>query len=599
MKPSIDRFRWLALSAAVMTFLLIVVGGIVRVTGSGLGCPDWPLCYGRLIPPFEFEALIEYSHRLAASLTSPLVFASAFWAWRRYRAETWILWPAALASLFLIIQILLGAVTVLWETPPTIVAVHLGNALIILALMLIVTVVSFEKAAGLEEPARLSLRSRPGRLSVATVATIFLVLVSGAFVTSSGASASCAGWPLCDGAAWPGHLLGQVHMLHRALAGIGGVMVAAFAYLAWRQRFDRPAVFVAAAATSALLAAQVLIGALNVLKGFPQVVNALHVATATAAWGMLVVTAALAMHDSEVPSPADLRDKPARSPGLRELISVTKPIIVALLLVTTIAAMIVAAGGWPGTELVLWTMLGGALAAGGAGALNQYTDRALDRQMARTSRRPLPGGKIGSVEVLAFGLVMCIAAFYILALFVNLVAALLALAGMIYYVPFYSLALKGSTTHNIVIGGGAGAIPPLVGWAAATGSVSVGAFFLFALVFFWTPPHFWALALVRKKDYERAGVPMLPVVYGEEQTRREILLYTILLIALSLMLPVASVGSLMFFALALILGSILFYYAWVLWRRGGINLAWKLYRYSSVYLALIFGALVLDTFVMH
>lgn len=598
MQPQTNRFRWLALSATVMTFLLIVVGGIVRVTGSGLGCPDWPLCYGRLIPPLEFEALIEYSHRLAASLTSPLVFATAFLAWRRYRDEPWILWPSVLGVVFLIVQILLGGVTVLWETPPTIVAVHLGNALIILALMLVVTVVAFEKSAGLVEQVKLSLKRRLGRLASATTATLFLALVSGALVTSSGASGSCAGWPLCDGAVWPGHLLGQVHMLHRLLAAVTALMVAGLTYLAWRERFSRPAVFVAASATLTLLAAQVLIGALNVLQGFPQILNGLHVATATATWGMLVVTAALAMHDSRVPSPADLHDRPAVSPGLRELLSLTKPIIVALLLVTTLAAMVVAEGGWPGTGTVLWTMLGGGMAAGGAGALNQYTDRALDRQMARTSRRPLPGGKIGSVEVLAFGLVLCIAAFYTLAAFVNLVTALLALLGMLYYVPFYSLALKGSTTHNIVIGGGAGAIPPLVGWAAATGSVSVGAFFLFALVFFWTPPHFWALALVRQKDYERAGVPMLPVVYGEQQTRREILLYTVQLIALTLILPVASVGSLLFFVCALVLGSVLFYYAWRLWKQGGIKLAWRMYRYSSVYLALIFAALVLDTLVM-
>lgn len=598
MQTSFHRFRWLALSAAVMTFLLIAVGGIVRVTGSGLGCPDWPLCYGRLIPPFEYEALIEYSHRLTATLTSPLVLASAFWAWRSYRSERWILWPSLLAALFLVVQVLLGGVTVLWETPPTIVAVHLGNALIILALMLVVTVVAFEKSSGLREMVRLSLSRRLGRLSLATVVTVFLVLVSGAFVTSSGASTSCGGWPLCDRMLWPGHLLGQVHMLHRVLAAVAAVMVAGLTAFAWQSRFTRPSVFVAASATLALLAAQTLIGALNVQQGFPRVLNGLHVATATATWGVLVIAAALAMHDTEIPAPADLREAPEKSAGLGEFLALMKPIIVALLLVTTLTAMIVAKGSWPGTGRVLWTMLGGALAAGGAGALNQYTDRALDRKMARTSRRPLPGGKVGSVEVLVFGLVACIAAFYLLALFVNLLTALLALAGMLYYVPFYSLALKGSTTHNIVIGGGAGAIPPLVGWAAATGSVSVGAFFLFALVFFWTPPHFWALALVRQRDYERAGVPMLPVVYGEQQTRREILLYTVQLIALSLILPVASVGNLLFFICALVLGSVLLYYAWRLWKKGGINLAWRMYRYSSVYLALIFAALVVDTLVM-
>lgn len=581
-----------------MTFLLIVVGGIVRVTGSGLGCPDWPLCYGRLIPPLEFEALIEYSHRLTASLTSPLILATAFFAWRRYREERWILWPSLAAVLLLGGQIGLGAITVVWETPPNIVAVHLGNALLILALTLVVTVVAFEKATGLVEQVTLSLRPRLGRLALATLATVFLVLVSGSFVTSSGASGSCAGWPLCDGRFWPGHLLGQVHMLHRITAAGAGILVAGLTAVSYRSRFSRPAVFVAACVTTALIAAQVYVGAMNVLRGFPEVINGLHVASATASWGMLVVTTALAMHETRIPAPADLHNRPSEAPGLNELLSLTKPVIVALLLVTTLAAMIVAADGWPGGRLVFWTLAGGALAAGGAGALNQYTDRALDQRMARTSRRPLPGGRIGSVEVLVFGLVLCIAAFYVLATLVNLTTGLLALAGMIYYVPFYSLALKGTTTHNIVIGGGAGAIPPLVGWAAATGTVTVGAFFLFALVFFWTPPHFWALALVRRRDYQRAGVPMLPVVYGEQQTRREILLYTIQLFALSLILPVASVGGGLFFVSALVLGSILLYYAFRLWRAGGIPLAWRMYRYSSVYLALIFGALVADTLIM-
>jgi protoheme IX farnesyltransferase len=174
----------------------------------------------------------------------------------------------------------------------------------------------------------------------------------------------------------------------------------------------------------------------------------------------------------------------------------TKPIVVALLLVTTFAAMIVGAGKFPEIDLILWTLLGGGFTAGGASAINQYIDRDRDKAMTRTSKRPLPDGRLSGIQVIRF---------VILAVFVNLISAVLALFGIVYYVVLYSLILKPTTPQNIVIGGGAGAIPPLVGWAAATGSLSIPAFFLFALIFFWTPPHFWALALLKERDYARAG----------------------------------------------------------------------------------------------
>lgn len=283
--------------------------------------------------------------------------------------------------------------------------------------------------------------------------------------------------------------------------------------------------------------------------------------------------------------------------GLRDYLMLTKPIVLALLLVTTLAAMIVAAEGMPSPGLFLWTMIGGAFSAGGASALNQYIDRIRDGKMARTKRRPLPEGRLHPNSVILFGTLLCVGGFYTLAIFVNLLSAALALAGMIYYVVFYSLILKPTTTQNIVIGGGAGAIPPLVGWAAATDGLSMPAFFLFALVFFWTPPHFWALALLKRRDYARAGVPMLPVVKGPHETRWQIMLYTVQVVALTLLLPLARLGGHIYFLTALLLGGGLVFFAWRLWREGGNQPAYKMYRYSSTYLALIFAALVLDTFI--
>lgn len=587
-------FLWLALAAAVMTFVLIVAGGVVRVTGSGLGCPDWPLCYGRLLPPLEATAIIEYTHRLAASVTSPLILAVAGLAWLHHREARWIRNLATLSVLFLALQIALGAVTVLTETPPTITALHLGNALVILSLQVAVAVFAFRLNTG--RSIRLSLADPLSRAAAATAVTTFVLLVSGALVTSSGATASCAGWPLCDGRIWPPTLLSQVHMLHRVVAAVTGLLIVALGVTAWKYRAERPVAFIAAATTAVLIAVQIGLGALNVLRGFPPLINGLHIVTASAVWAALIVTTALALLRPQPEFDAPNASQAGKSPSVRDLLSLTKPIIVALLLVTTLAATIVAAGGWPGTGLVLWTLVGGALSAGGAGALNQYIDRHTDRAMARTSRRPIPGGRLHAAVVVAFGIGLCVLGFYVFAVFVNLLSALLALAGMLYYVVLYSIGLKQLTTHNIVIGGGAGAIPPLVGWAAATGQLSVGAFLLFAVIFFWTPPHFWALALVRRKDYARAGVPMLPVVHGERQTRREILLYTIQVVALTLLLPVARLGGWLFVVAAATLGAGLVLTAWTLWRQGGNRNAWRMYRFSSLYLALLFGALVLDTF---
>jgi protoheme IX farnesyltransferase len=286
-----------------------------------------------------------------------------------------------------------------------------------------------------------------------------------------------------------------------------------------------------------------------------------------------------------------------RKQRVLDFFHLTKPIIVALLLVTTYSGMVVAAKALPSLSLAFWTLLGGALAAGGSGALNQYIDRETDKRMTRTARRPIAAGRMTPAEGYAFGLALLVISFYLLAGFVNLLAALLALAGMIYYIVVYSIWLKHATVQNIVIGGGAGAIPPLVGWAAATGHLSIPALFLFAIIFMWTPPHFWALALVKQKDYARAGVPMLPVVRGERVTRAQILIYTLELVGLTLLMSVLGMAGGFYTISAILLGGMLLYSAWKVWRVGGNKIAWQMYRYSSMYLAFLFVALVVDALV--
>jgi protoheme IX farnesyltransferase len=276
-----------------------------------------------------------------------------------------------------------------------------------------------------------------------------------------------------------------------------------------------------------------------------------------------------------------------------DYVTLTKPRVQLLLLLTTVTTMYVA--GDPSLSLVALTVLGGSLSAGGAAAVNHYWDRDIDAQMARTATRPVPSGRVSPRAALAYGLILEALSFALLATAVNLLSAFLALAGFLGYVFVYTIWLKRSTPQNIVIGGAAGAVPPLVGWAAVTGGLDPAALYLFAIVFYWTPPHFWALSLLMKDEYARVGVPMMPVVHGEVETRRQIVLYTTLLFVLTL-LPVAfGFFGAIYAAAAVALGGVFLAYAVRLQRRADRASALRTYLYSLLYLALLFGAMVLDT----
>jgi len=278
---------------------------------------------------------------------------------------------------------------------------------------------------------------------------------------------------------------------------------------------------------------------------------------------------------------------------IRDLVALTKPRIISLLLVTTIAPMFVA--GDPSWELVLVVFVGGYLMAGGANAVNMYLDRDIDDRMARTRLRPLPSGRMQPREVLAFGLLLATSATWLLAQFANVLTAALALAGFYLYVLLYTRWLKRSTPQNIVIGGAAGAFPPLVGWAAVTGSIDLMAVYMFLIVFYWTPPHFWALALNKQQDYGRAGVPMAPLVWGETETKRQMVWYTVILIALTVLPWAMGALGLPYLASALVLGALLFRgVVRVLRAESFVEPAWSVYKYSLLYLALLFAAMVVD-----
>lgn len=283
----------------------------------------------------------------------------------------------------------------------------------------------------------------------------------------------------------------------------------------------------------------------------------------------------------------------AHSSLLRDMVTLTKPRIISLLLVTTVAPMFVA--GNPTWLSVVVVLVGGYLMAGGANAVNMYLDRDIDTQMSRTRLRPIPSGRMGPRAVLAFGVALATAATYLLARFTNVLTAMLALAGFYFYVFVYTRWLKRTTPQNIVIGGAAGAFPPLVGWAAMTGTLDLTAVYLFLIVFYWTPPHFWALALLKQRDYGRAGVPMAPLVWGERETMRQMLWYNVILIVLTLLPFTFGAFGMIYFASALVLGVVLLLgVIRIMTTPEWTKPAWQVYKFSLLYLALLFLAMVID-----
>lgn len=303
--------------------------------------------------------------------------------------------------------------------------------------------------------------------------------------------------------------------------------------------------------------------------------------------------------DSTIRSDLPLRDV------FRAYFELTKPYIVVLLVFTCVTAMVVAANGLPPFGLLLPTIIGGTFAAAGSSAINQYIDREMDAKMTRTARRPIPSGRVQPQNALLFGMGLVAWSVLILGVFVNWLAAGLAFLGAIYYVILYTLILKRNTVVNIVIGGGAGAIPCLVGWAAMNNSLSLEAFILFAIVFYWTPPHSWALAILVNKDYAQANVPMMPVARGERATSWQILFYSIQLVlitllpGLTLLLPAADMLGWFYIVAAALLGIGLLRMSVLLLQVADKATARKVYKYSSVYLAFLFLAMIVDRIIVN
>src|SRR6266567_4361130 len=453
------------------------------------------------------------------------------------------------------------------------------------------------------------------RIAWAAVAFTYFLVALGGTVRTTDSGLSCPDWPLCYGKAFATidyHTF--LEQFHRYVAGIVSVLVVTLAISAlisaWRRRKVAPGQAWIALAGGVLFVAQAIVGGLIVLLYKPAFVAGLHLALATAVWGTLVLLAALAtkqwraaLQEQEVGAADEAEEaqtvEPKKELGpvqqtIANYIDLMKPHVTVLLLGTTAAAMAIAYQGLPPLGLVAATLLGGAMAAGSANCINCYIDRDIDQIMGRTQRRSLPSGRVQPHHALIFGIVLGIGSFVVLSAFVNLLSATLACSAILFYVFVYTLGLKRTSAQNIVIGGAAGAVPVLVGWAAVTNSITLPAIWLFAIIFYWTPPHFWALSLLIQKDYEKAHVPMLPVVMGESETRKQIFLYSLLLLAVTLILFLMHTMGYLYLVGAVVLGGIMIYMSIRLLRDQTKKWAKTLFWYSNCYLAAIFAIMVVD-----
>jgi protoheme IX farnesyltransferase len=636
MSTPLTGFQKLALTAVVATFTMVVIGVVVRSTGSGLGCPDWPLCYGELIPSLgDTPAWIESIHRWWGVIVGFILLALAIASLRSMRKTRSIVFGSLAALVLAGFQAWLGKVTVESGNSGESVTAHLATALLLLGAVIFVFIRS-------RYPAKLPLDSGSQRMTLVIAfgaAAIYALLLFGANVTSSSAALVFPDWPLMNGQLLPefsadptAASLQMANFAHRVVAAIVAIVMIAITIYVWRyariKSEDDPTAAGASrlvglvGTATALYAIEVVVGAMQIWTTLAAWAVSLHLALASGIWGLMVAAVFYSWYDARVTEPSaqarptsETADSgqpdtpqhasPMTAPATfrqkaRAYIALTKPRIIELLLVTTVPAMVLA---WRFVDdldpahfawLVVATLIGGSLAAGAANAINCYIDRDIDLIMVRTRRRPLPAHEVAPQDGLIFGLILTVVSFAWLALTTNLVAAFLSLLAIAFYVVVYTMLLKRSTPQNIVLGGAAGALPPVIGWAAVTGNIALPALLLFAVVFYWTPPHFWALSLRIRDDYAAANVPMLPVTHGVRETTHQIALYSVLMVMLTLVFFAVAQMGLVFLAGALVLGALFLFQAFAMARQGTDERAVKLYRYSITYLSALFGLIILD-----
>jgi heme o synthase len=589
------------------TIGLVVIGVIVRATDSGMGCPDWPLCYGQLIPPttdsgdiIAYKAWLEWIHRAIAAVIGLIVLAVVFIALRNLKDRR-SLQGASIALLALVLfQAWLGRQTVLESNSGQSVTAHLASAMAFVGLQVWVLARS-----GYDETLA-GIRRASGSVVAPLIAAgaIYALLLFGSNVTGTDTGLLYPDWPLMGGTLFPPITeLATPMIVHRYATAIVALILISAIWIVRREKGSPMLVRQLLTYGAVVFAVQCVIGAIQIFTKLAPWTQTLHVALATVIWVLTVGAASVALlegRSAAVVTPAgNQRSRPTLRETIFAYVALTKPRIVELLLITTVPAMLLAAHGFPPLTLIAATLVGGTLSAASANVFNCIIDADIDAKMARTAARPLVTGRISIGSALLFASILGVASFLFLAFTTTMMAAFVSLLAIAFYVLIYTLILKRSTPQNIVIGGAAGALPPVIGWAAVTGDISLVPILLFALVFYWTPPHFWALALRIGPDYAAAGVPMLPVTAGPAETARQIWLYTILLVVMSLMLWAVAGMGLVYLAVAVIGGGIFLLRAWRLRSDvlgdGLLRGATRLYRYSISYLTLIFAAIAIDS----
>lgn len=572
-------FRRLILMTAAATLLVVLLGGAVRA-------------FTEFAPQ-----LLETGYRLSALLAASLAIGTGVLGrarWAEHRAQQFSL------SAITVLSFVVGLGGSSLGQLRTVAVPHPGVIMVIIAAWLVAAVY-----AGGERPYRSRFAMFRSQWQVPLYAALatYVVTVLGSYLKSLGAAATCSGWPLC-----PEVFSGQMgsvafaHIGHRTAAALAGLLLLYTVVYVWRRHLHRPILLVLTGAAVVLFTSQVLLGQQAAESTLSQLGAFGHLVIAAALVSTLVALAVVGYYSPSLPAitgASVAMALPASLPlgeVMRAYVTLTKPRILMLLIITGYAAMWVAAGGFPSIPLTLVSMFGLAMSCGAANAINMWYDQDIDAIMKRTQKRPIPAGLLTPAQVLGFGVLTGALSFVLLAFAVNLLTAVLSLSGLLFYVLIYTMWLKRSTDQNIVIGGAAGAVPPLVGWAAVTGSLSWGAIVMFLIVFVWTPPHFWALALFRNDDYRRAGVPMLPVVRGERYTKWQILLYTLLLIPTTVGLYWTGVVGQFYLWVSLVAGLIYLAINVVLFfeKLPAYKWAVRSFAWSIFWLGFIFLAMVLD-----
>ncbi len=606
------KFARAAMGILALTVAVIVYGAFVRASLSGDGCGNsWPLCGGSLIPDLTLsKRVVEFSHRISGALLFLPVTGLFIWSLFRFPKGASARRMAGWAFGLTIFEALIGAALVLfgWVTVDKSYAravtmpIHLMSTF---ALTASLTLAAYYANGG--EKLRWRGQGGVGTALKAMVGGLMLLGITGAIsalghtafeLELASAKSFAARWAAHFGENAPAILRGGI--LHPIIAvSVGAIVLWLSGYVA--EHRPTPQVRRLARWTVGLFVGQFLFGAVVLAVSAPVWMQLVHLALAISTWISLVMLCSHALGarwstaDDDAPSSTSPRTV---KQTVSAYIALTKPRIISLLLFTTLAAMVIAKGGWPDWWLVLWVMVGGYMAAGAANAFNMVVERDIDLAMERTSHRPTVTNALSRQEATTFAWAMAVGSFVLLSLTANVLSAVMALCGLLTYVFVYTLWLKRRTWHNIVIGGAAGAFPPLVGYAAVAGHLNLFAWFLFAVIFAWTPVHFWALAILIKDDYAKAGVPMLPVVKGDKVTVAQIVLYAFITSLVCAMPLFQSTVGWIYYLGSGLLNVGLVSHSLRLFRTPDKPHARRLFKYSMVYLALLFIVIAVDRAVL-